>query len=112
VKPPAAPRWAKERAFPRVQYPSHRRPYLVTRDEICEVVDCSERGLRFGGAIEVPVPGAVVSARVCFRSGTEVAVRGRVVRVQGGEVAMELEAKHGIPAEVIAAEEAALRDEP
>jgi hypothetical protein len=105
-----APPWPQERAFPRLQYPSHLRPYLVTRHDLCEVVDCSERGLRYGSTLDLPAPGTRVSARLCFRSGIEVAIRGRVVRVQSGEVALELDESHAIPADVIAAEEAALRE--
>jgi hypothetical protein len=102
------PPWSQERAFPRLQYPSHLRPYLVTRHDLCEVVDCSARGVRYGSTVDLPAVGTLVSGRLCFRSGTEVAIRGRVVRVQSGEVALELDEAHAIPAEVIAAEEAVL----
>jgi hypothetical protein len=100
--------WPQERAFPRLQYPSHLRPYLVTRHDLCEVVDCSERGVRYGCTVELPAVGTLVSGRLCFRSGAEVSIRGRVVRVQSGEVALELDEAHAIPSELLAAEEAAL----
>ena len=102
--------WPVERAFPRLQYPSHLRPYLITSVETCEVVDCSERGVRYGCTFDLRPVGSVVSATICFRSGLEVVVRGLVVRVHEGEVALELEEAHGIPAAVIAAEEASLRE--
>jgi len=101
--------WTGERAFPRVQYPSHRRPYLLIANDICEVVDCSERGLRYGSSSDPRPVGSLVNGRICFRNGVEVPVRGRVVRIQDSEVALALEPGHGIPAEVIAAEEEALR---
>lgn len=107
---PDEPAYAQERAFPRILYPSHRRPYLLTRTEICEVVDCSEQGIRFAGAVEMPAVGTLISARIRFRSGGEVAVRGCVVRIQHGEVALSLEPGHGIPAGVLSAEETWLRN--
>ena len=78
--------WPEARAFPRVEYPSHLRPYLQVAGETCEVVDCSEQGLRYGSAVDPRPVGSMVNGRIRFRSGVEVAVRGRVVRVQGGEV--------------------------
>jgi hypothetical protein len=104
---PAA--WTGERAFPRVQYPSHLRPYLLIGNDICEVVDCSERGLRYGSSMDPRPVGSLVNARICFRNGLELPVRGRVVRIQDGEIALALEPAHGIPGEVIATEEALLR---
>jgi hypothetical protein len=108
--PPMDGPWPVERAFPRLQYPSHRRPYLVTSRETCEVVDCSERGVRYGSTFDLRPLGSIVSATIHFRCGAEVTVRGLVVRVHDGEVALELEETHGIPADVIAAEESALRE--
>lgn len=107
----AGAEFTEERAFPRVQYPSHRRPYLLWGEEICELVDCAERGVRFGGALELPQQGDEIQARIRFRGGAEVWVLGTVVRVRDGEVALSLHPGHGIPAAVIAAEEAALRTE-
>jgi hypothetical protein len=104
------PQYAQERSFPRVQYPSHLRPYLVVSGEICEVVDCSERGLRYGSSLDPRPVGSLVNARLCLRSGLELAIRGRVIRIQGDEVALYLEASHAIPPEVITAEVAALRE--
>lgn len=101
--------FTEERAFPRVQYPSHRRPYLLLDEEVCELVDCSERGVRFAGAVELPRVASEVAAHIRFRGGAEVRVRGVVVRVRDGEVAVALHPAHGIPAPVIAAEEEALR---
>ena len=101
--------WPEARAFPRVEYPSHLRPYLQVAGETCEVVDCSEQGLRYGSAVDPRPVGSMVNGRIRFRSGVEVAVRGTVVRVQGGEVALSLEPGHGIPAEVLAEEETVIR---
>lgn len=103
------PDFADERAFPRVQYPSHRRPYLLLGEEVCELVDCSERGVRFACAVELPGVGSEVAAHIRFRGGAEVRVRGVVVRIREGEVALALHRAHGIPASVIAAEERALQ---
>lgn len=99
-----------QRAFPRIQFPSHRRPYLVTRGGACEVIDCAERGVRYADGGDTPALGGELWARLCFRTGQEVEIGGVVVRARNGEVALWLHESHAIPGDLIAREERALRE--
>ena len=85
------------------------RPRLLLDDAGHEVVDCSERGIRFRPA-DGPVPehGATVQGTLVFRRSGTVDVEGAVVRVQDGEVAVHL-AEPGVPFSVIWAEQRWLR---
>jgi hypothetical protein len=79
----------------RITYPADERPRLVFGHRICEVLDCSERGLRFRCAFP-PHPGSEVSGRLRSPHAPDVAVRGRIVRVRGDEVALRL-SEPGVP---------------
>ena len=87
-----------ERSEYRIPYPPTARPRFIMGREERDVVDCSEKGLRYVGEQGFfPEEGAVVSGKVHLVSGgAPVEVRGVVVRVQNGEVAVHLE-KPGIP---------------
>lgn len=88
----------------RLRYPEALRPVLEVEQPLeCAsrypVVDLSERGLRYlaagdaldAGAVALPRLGARVVARLLPEEGEEpIAVAGRVVRVQDGEVALHL----------------------
>jgi hypothetical protein len=101
--------WPHAREYFRVAYPSALRPRLDVQDYQFDVVDVSERGLRFRlGQAQPPESGNEVQGVVRFRRGEEVTVRGIVVRVDAGEVAARLE--EGIPLGVIMGEQRFLLD--
>jgi len=98
-----------ERAHYRIPYPEYEGPRLVVGHQVCEVVDCSERGLRFRSEAHLlPAPGQMVEGRLRFPRGIEVRVEGMVMRVQDGEVALRLIGP-GIPFRVILQEQIFLR---
>ncbi len=90
-------KYAHERAHYRLAYPVMERPRLLLDDAGVEVVDCSEKGLRFRTA-DRPMPelGARVQGTLVFRLGETEAVEGVVVRFQAGEVAVLLTGR-GVP---------------
>jgi hypothetical protein len=85
------------RAHYRVTYPLAERPAFEVGGATYEVVQCSERGLRYevpdGRA---PAMGEEVGGTIRFRRGAKVEVTGEVTRAQGGEVVLVLRHR-GIP---------------
>ena len=80
-----------------------------SRAHTFDVVDISERGIRFrlGDAVQ-PEPGYRGAGTVRFRRGETIAMRGTVLRVNNGEVAVRLE--EGVPLRVIMEEQRFLLD--
>lgn len=97
-----------DRAFYRVVYPILARPRLVIGTDMHEILDCSERGLRFRVTGEPPVAGSTFDGMVRFQTGSEVAVAGEVIRIQESEVAVRL-GDPGIPLSVVLDEQRFLR---
>lgn len=95
----------------RIVYPAPVRPRFHTANGSYPVLDLSEGGLRYtlpeprGSAPTVarPDPGTEVVGHVAFCHGASIPVRGRVVRVEGVQVALQLEA--GVPYKVILEEQ-------
>jgi len=101
--------WAHEREHYRVAYPTALRPKLLVQGHTFDVVDISERGIRFRlGKAEEPAPGFELLGAVRFRRGETITVRGVVLRVVQGEVAVKLE--EGVPLRVIMEEQRFLLD--
>jgi hypothetical protein len=101
--------WAHEREHYRVAYPTALRPKLVIHGVSFDVVDISERGIRFRlGKAEYPQPGLEVQGAVVFKRGESITIRGTVLRVSEGEVAARLE--EGVPLRVIMEEQRFLLD--
>lgn len=93
----------------RVMYPFAERPSLATGRTSFEVVECSERGLRYAlGERRSPTMGSQIIGRLEFRSGEAIDVVGDVVRLQDGFVALALQAP-GIPFAVVIHEQRYLR---
>ncbi|MCI0434065.1 MAG: PilZ domain-containing protein [Gemmatimonadetes bacterium] len=89
----------------RIQYPVADRPRLLIDGTGHEVLDCSESGLRY--RLEKGRParyGQDVLGVVQFRRGVEIAVEGRIVRIEGDVAAIHFTA-FGIPFGVILAEQ-------
>ncbi len=101
--------WAHEREHYRVAYPTQLRPRFLVQGFTFDVVDISERGLRFRlGEADAPEPGNEVQGVVRFRRGETITVRGSVLRLDGKEVAVRLE--EGVPLRVIMEEQRFLLD--
>jgi|SRR5437868_16025 hypothetical protein len=76
----------------RVVYPLVERPTFEVGRYLYEVVDLSERGLRYEVRDRrMPTVGSEVGGRLQFRRGEEVPVVGQVLRAQQGEVVLQLE---------------------
>ena len=107
--------WKFERSHYRIEYPVPARPRVhltgpFAPGVVADVVDCSERGLRFALPIvfDLPEIGTPVGGHLVFRSGAELDVAGVVVRLQEGEVAIRFGEK-AIPLAVVLGEQRWLR---
>lgn len=105
---------ANRRGFYRVQYPLPARPRLLLDSPgavhaVCEVIECSERGLRFQTPTQWMLPvGSTVSGTMSFARGPSVRVAGSVVRMQQDEVAILLN-RQAIPLATVLDEQRWLR---
>jgi hypothetical protein len=98
-----------EREHFRVMYPTAARPRFITGELVRPVVDLSELGMRYRlGAGESRELEDELEGVVRLRRGEEIPVRGRVVRLAGGEAAMRL--TQGVPLRVILEEQRFLRE--
>lgn len=101
--------WPHAREYFRVAYPTALRPRLEVLDHHFDILDVSERGMRFRlGKAAAPDAGNELQGVVRFRRGETITVRGVVVRVDDGEVATRLD--DGIPLRVIMEEQRFLLD--
>lgn len=97
------------RALYRIAYPLTERPTLVVGRFFYEVVDCSERGLRYEVKDRrLPALGTPLGGTVNFRGGGSVEVTGEVIRTRAGFVVLALDAP-GIPFSEIIREQRYLR---
>jgi hypothetical protein len=102
------------RDFYRIYYPPEARPRLLLDASggvhaVCEVLECSERGLRFTTPTRWLLPvGTVVSGLLVFAGGAETRVAGSVTRVAPEEVALLLN-RQGIPLGMVLDEQRWLR---
>ena len=93
----------------RVVYPFAERPTFEMGWSAFEVVECSERGIRYDvGDRRAPAVGSQVAGRLVFRSGGILDLVGDVVRLQDGLVALLLQPP-GIPFAVVMHEQRYLR---
>lgn len=92
----------------RVVYPLSERPTFEVGRFVFEVVDCSERGLRYEVKDRrMPAVGSELAGRISFRRGDEIEVTGEVIRAREGMVVLELDPP--IPFAEIMAEQRYLR---
>ena len=96
---------AEQRAHARLAYDHPSKSSFLFEDQALDVVDLSERGLRFrrSGDGESVAIGEPLCGILCLRHGETVPVAGRVVRVEGQEVAAWVD-EIGIPYEIVLAE--------
>lgn len=79
------------RALYRVVYPLVERPTFEVGRYMYEVVDCSEKGLRYEvHDHRMPTVGSEIGGRIVFRRGEELDVTGEVIRARDGVVVLAL----------------------
>ena len=92
------------REFYRIAYPAKARPKLDVAGFSFEVLDLSERGIRFKlGDASAPESGFQLQGTLKFVRGVTAEIVGTVLRVQNGQVAAVLD--EGVPPSVIRAEQ-------
>ena len=97
------------RALYRIRYPVNERPMFEIGRFAYEVIDCSERGLRYEVKDRrVPALGTPLGGQLVFKRGSSVEVTGEVIRTRAGTVALALDAP-GILFSDILAEQRYLR---
>ena len=108
--PPSMPfSFYSRRELYRIVYPMHERPHFEIGRFVYEVVDCSERGIRYSVKDrKLPALGTPLGGTLQFRRGREVEITGEVIRTRGGTVALVLDAP-GILFSDILAEQRYLR---
>jgi len=94
--------FAERRAFPRIRHRLNRRPRLVLEKEELEVLDISERGLRFENKGSFRLQDWVRGTLV-FSDESTLDINGLVVRKQTNSVSLQLIAT--IPADMLAREQ-------
>ncbi len=100
---------SSRRALYRIVYPVVERPAFELGRNVYEVLDCSERGLRYEVKDRrVPPLGTPIAGTLQFRRGGSVDVTGSVVRTWAGTVAVALDPP-GVPFLDILAEQRFLR---
>ena len=100
---------SSRRALYRIIYPLVERPAFEIGRFVYEVIDCSERGLRYEVKDRrVPSLGTPLGGTLLFRRGGSVEVTGEVIRTRAGTVALSLDAP-GVPFSEILEEQRYLR---
>lgn len=101
--------WQHDREFYRLIYPPQAAPEFISGGISHRVVDISEGGFRYAPAVDLmPLAGAIVSGILRFLDEEPVEIKGSVVRVQGGEVAVSC-GVHPIPLGIVLREQRRVR---
>ena len=99
-----------EREHYRILYPTGARPRIVIEGRSHEVIDISERGVRFRVDEELTLGvGDQILGQVRFKRTDPVIVSGAVLRIVGREIAAELET--GVPLKAMIEEQRYLREQ-
>ncbi|MGH7620506.1 MAG: PilZ domain-containing protein [Gemmatimonadaceae bacterium] len=100
---------SSRRALYRIVYPMDERPNFEIGRFVYEVIDCSERGIRYHVKDRrVPAVGTPLGGVLQFRRGGEIEITGEVIRTRAGTVALALDLP-GIPFSDILGEQRYLR---
>jgi PilZ domain len=84
--------YSSRRALYRIVYPIDERPSFQIGRFVYQVIDCSERGIRYHVEDRrVPALGTPLGGVLVFRRGGEVEVTGEVIRTRAGTVALALD---------------------
>jgi hypothetical protein len=80
------------RALYRIVYPLTERPTFEVGHTLYDVIDCSERGLRYELNYQrVPAVGSIAAGLLQFRRGASVRVQGQVIRAFRGVAVIALD---------------------
>jgi len=93
--------YADRREYPRIHHRLSRRPRLLLQKQALEVLDISERGLRFENSTGLQLEDWIQGTLV-FSDESTLSINGLVIRKQAKTVCLQLIAT--IPAEMIARE--------
>lgn len=93
--------FAERREFPRIRHRLNRRPRLIVERDELEVLDISERGLRFENKTDINLQDWVRGTLV-FSDESTLDINGLVVRKQTDTVSLQLITT--IPADMLARE--------
>jgi hypothetical protein len=84
---------SSRRELYRIVYPMDERPTIEIGRFEYQVIDCSERGIRYNvDDRRVPTLGTPLGGTLLLRRGTRVEVSGEVIRTRAGTVALALDA--------------------
>lgn len=98
----------ERRAYFRVVYPSDHRPSIQIRDNIYDIMDICEIGIRFANPEHFKLPGDIFQAVVTLHDDDPINIVGRIIRIGDTEAAMMMTIR-GIPYRKIISEQAYLR---
>jgi len=99
---------SSRRELYRVTYPLVERPTFEVGRYLHEIVDCSERGMRYEVRDRrLPAVGTEVGGTIQFRRGASVPVSGEVIRAANDTVVLQL--NPALPFSEILAEQRYLR---
>lgn len=86
----------QRRAFYRVVYPLTARPILIIRKQTFEVIDISEKGVRFSlEGNPVVQSDENLTAVITFHDYESITLEGKILRMENNEIALLL--TRGIP---------------
>jgi hypothetical protein len=93
----------EKRGYFRIEYPASIRPTLKIRKHEFEIVDISEKGVRFSADKEIKF-GRWVTGNIAFYDGQTVGIEGRIAWKRGKSIGMFLTVK-SIPYQKILSEQ-------
>ena len=82
----------EKRKYFRIEYPASIRPTLKIRKHEFEIVDISEKGVKFSAGKEIKF-GRWVTGNVTFHDGQAIDIEGRIAWKRGESIGMFLTVK-------------------
>lgn len=82
----------EKRRYFRIEYPASIRPILKIRKHEFEVVDISEKGVRFSAEKEIKF-GRWVTGNITFYDGQAIGIEGKIAWKRGESIGMFLTVK-------------------
>lgn len=82
-----------QRQHYRIRYPDGEQPRFIFGTYICQVLECSERGIRVRPSGETPEVGSQLTGRISMCHGAQLSVAGTVVWCEGGLIAIHLDSQ-------------------
>ena len=83
----------ERRGSVRLQFPTDARPRIVLADGVGHIIDCAREGLKYRIPAESmpPEPDATVTGTALFPGDIVIPLKGRVIWVYDGTVALQLD---------------------